>query len=100
MKHRSLFLPAIFVGRALSIGGNLARLRAEDIRRITTPALNKGLDTDQKSLMVYTASPIGCHADRVSGSAGILGEQMKTSRELPTRRNLPLFFVGLEIGCI
>ena len=43
MKHRSLFLPAIFVGRALSIGENLPRLTAEDIQRITTPALKKGL---------------------------------------------------------
>lgn len=91
MKHRSLFLPAV-------IGGNLLRLTAEDIRCITTPTLKKGLDTDQKSLMVYTAIPVGCHAEHVSGSEGIPSEQMKTSREFPKRMDAPLVFVGLEIG--
>jgi len=97
MQRYTIFPIVFFVGLALLVGDSLP-CRATDIQIITTPELKKWLDADQKPFLVYTLSQVEFYEERIPGSVCIPTEQMKSSRELPQKMDIPIVFYCLGPG--
>jgi hypothetical protein len=92
MQSCKLRLAALLAGLVMLVVGALPCQAAEDIQIISTAQLKKWLESGTKPLLVYTLSQVEFYEQRIPGSVCIPTEEMRSSRELPQKRDTPVVF--------